>query len=1857
MSQFNQLQSQLKILRSEHLNTAKEIFALRHRLKLLEDKLQKLKRSFHEQDRQEIELKSKLEKEKLSLISEIETLSQRKNAFRSQSKQLFTSLIKLDDPTKQIEELSDAFPFVLLPLRLETRFKKNLQSPPQSVYQLWVRIYPDTCHIESREELISQFELQNAKLFWLQMWQAGGIAEQQRGAWRSLVNSHGSGRASWIIEQYKPLNIAKKPSKTDPTDIILVVTEQMPLTSMEEDAAFSFWKALWLADGDSGKENLALQSLKASVGDSKAEEIQQKFKPFNLSATPQGKKKNEVTLSAAKVVFPQDETIGVSKSSWQQAPKAKTLPDRFVVTCLKKGQPPKQAFTKAVPDSLPVGPDPSLPDSEQIKQQNGELLLNEELQWMTDFEKAIEVGMGVKINLTEKQWREGFDSLIVLGLKLSADETEGRYALENLLLSHYYSSHGFGLLPQGIPTNNTDGEGSGFSRIDDADTSYDIVFNNKEVFEDSEDSFSKKDGQWLAEILGLGTDTFKKIPFAGGSDQSEARAMNTALWPATLGYFMDEMMEPIFSDAQIEKTRTFFNQFVSARGPVPAIRIGKQPYGILPVSVFSRLDFKSGASHFRRTALAERDDYFVQLHKFLTKIDKDWEKLLNKVPFIGKSGDAHQVLLDVIGLHGGSVEFHQRYAETIQQVYNQLNLAYGPMIANVLVTAISRRGKVLLNELGYDFQGKKIPILEKFFMGKANPLTGPVIDDVPLSENKKVRAYSADEKNYIEWLVSSGADTIRKQDFGTGKNAPSALLYLLLRHSMMQAQSEASKFYYLSRGLMNHKKVFHDPDFMHVQKQETAKSKWSYLYSNEPSITGDTSTLVADYILKPSVLKNDAETKNLKRIIDALKALTDTPTARLDRLFSEHLDTCNYRLDAWKTALVQVKLSEQRKLNSDGEWSKGVYLGAYGYLEKLVPQGKQLSNVKLDAELNHIFNTKDEAPLLRDTANAGYIHAPSLNQAATAAILRNAYLSNATGTHPENFSINLSSQRVRLAQGFLEGVRNGQSLAALLGYQFERGLHDTYSLGKGEVDKFIYPLRKKFPLVSNHLKTTKTTGEQDAETSIESIEARNVIDGLKLIKHVQKPGNKNYPFGFETGNETQKLPVATSIQQAAINKELQRILYINDAISDIVMAENVYQVVQGNIERASGNTEAFSKGQYPPDIEVVQTPRSGISLTHRVAVLFDTDADPSTSPNTVVNMTPRAKAEAPLNKWLSSIVPDADNVKVWVHYKNPSITLKKVLVSQKQLNIQPIDLLYILQIDTEQSLTELDDRIIAFIKTNHSAHPYTEIKIHYTAPVDPEDLTKVSFFELGALIKSLRTVVMKSRHLHGADCSLPQESQLETQGYNTDECKTRIQKAVNALDAFTPTLSALQSDASDLDLFSDKVITEFLKIAEFGIPQTGVGFITLGIQSIYHSIFEKLKELLTRWQKKDADFTALIAGYNGAGPSDEMFALLTRAERLISSKLTVPLPVDFNTYKTLVDAKKNAFDIAFNVLKPLIKSSKTSLAAYFSEVEPALSIIGVHDVLFFDSSREKNDITKEKEDAARLRDEIKQRVTNLKEDIEKRLDAAGKFILEADKEKTGGKKIDLLLSAAKQVLGDDAIVLPQFSLLGVKGNEMENSFSDSNNLLDFIKLKEHKTNPVEEWFYGTARVRSKMFHLENTAVLSENFNNNFHFVLTPLQIPYRSNDRWLAMKFRSENNPEKFSIGSDTLLFTVHSAIPFTKTKPQSGILVDEWTEVIPAKEETTGIAFHYDQPNSEPPQVILLAVPPKLTGKWHYRDLLDTIQETMDMAKKRAIEPAQIESTAYAQFLPTTMMAVTLYLITLSTNLAINNSVYEKLK
>jgi len=54
------------------------------------------------------------------------------------------------------------------------------------------------------------------------------------------------------------------------------------------------------------------------------------------------------------------------------------------------------------------------------------------------------------------------------------------------------------------------------------------------------------------------------------------------LWPATLGYWMDTQMRPVFSGDSIARTREHFIDSVSRSGPTSRrFASGHQPYGVL----------------------------------------------------------------------------------------------------------------------------------------------------------------------------------------------------------------------------------------------------------------------------------------------------------------------------------------------------------------------------------------------------------------------------------------------------------------------------------------------------------------------------------------------------------------------------------------------------------------------------------------------------------------------------------------------------------------------------------------------------------------------------------------------------------------------------------------------------------------------------------------------------------------------------------------------------------------------------------------------------------------------------------------------------------------------------------------------------------------------------------------------------------------------------------------------------------------------------------------------------------------------------------------------------------------------------
>ena len=241
------------------------------------------------------------------------------------------------------------------------------------------------------------------------------------------------------------------------------------------------------------------------------------------------------------------------------------------------------------------------------------------------------------------------------------------------------------------PAHNATGSSAGTTPEDDADASFDDR-KNRPLFTPVSDPTQKRDGQWLAEFLGLDPAFVAGVHGSGGVDQMQARAMQTALWPATFGYWMDTLFTPnpgttsIFSDDVIDQTRAFFTSYVSGRGPLPAIRIAGQPYGILPVTAFSRIQWFPQ----RRQATQPRNFLGFALQPACARSMPTGRTMSQNAAWIGKSGDPHQTLLDILALTPSSVEYYSRNAESLAQLFNMLNrFALGPIWFTALANAES----------------------------------------------------------------------------------------------------------------------------------------------------------------------------------------------------------------------------------------------------------------------------------------------------------------------------------------------------------------------------------------------------------------------------------------------------------------------------------------------------------------------------------------------------------------------------------------------------------------------------------------------------------------------------------------------------------------------------------------------------------------------------------------------------------------------------------------------------------------------------------------------------------------------------------------------------------------------------------------------------------------------------------------------------------------------------------------------------------------------------------------------------------------------------------------------------------------
>ncbi len=667
------------------------------------------------------------------------------------------------------------------------------------------------------------------------------------------------------------------------------------------------------------------------------------------------------------------------------------------------------------------------------------------------------------------------------------------------------------------------------------------------------------------------------------------------------------------------------------------------------------------------------------------------------------------------------------------------------------------------------------------------------------------------------------------------------------------------------------------------------------------------------------------------------------------------------------------------------------------------------------------------------------------------------------------------------------------------------------------------------------------------------------------------------------------------------------------------------------------------KGEFPPEPQVVRTPSNGVGLTHRVALHLTPGLLPTDSPlGPGIPMTPRAQAEPAINRWLFDSMPPLGDVGCMVSFRDaPTNADVEREVTLLDLAVQPADFLRLFRDAAQQEMAELDDRIVRHIFNTETPRPDTPVTIRYM----DKDTAPISVFELLPLLRQLRRLATTSRPLRSSDSSRSNDAQ-QQQDASVSVNPARITGVRASLLMLAVDLQNFIDSVSpdplvriaDFESYLADVVTLLPRVVEFGIPQTGWGFAYDAKRRLFQAVIEKVAAIVARWNERLAKFDGFMLAYDPAADEPTKLALLAQAALQITS---APLPQTGLADAIKVDLEttaRDAFVAKRDELVAFLGTTETTAPQLLIDANALLPLTAfdVAEVSFAD----------EEQLAVLFADDAVNVMQVVLDEAERRLAASLTHLDAHDAASEPSARVDALDAAAKALLGDDVFVVPEFTLAAEHGNELANAVDSNTSGALFAHLVANDPFPVDTWLYGVARVRDKIRALEQVIMLAEAFGIASPPELTALQLPYIENEGWFALEL-----PPSPKLDVDRLLYTAVLSTPFDETAPQCGLLLDEWTEVIPTPEVETGIAFHYDRPNCEAPQSLLLVTPSDFRGEWQWNDLVDALNETLDFAKRRAVEPDQIDTTAYARFLPATVSAVTRQQITISAMYALNNN------
>ena len=1209
-------------------------------------------------------------------------------------------------------------------------------------------------------------------------------------------------------------------------DDVAVTTHESVLTAAEVERGRAYWTAFRAANSNAEAEASAWRAVADRFGVNRAAWVAHETRPLNWDAA--------TVDASASLQFPEPPLV--KADAWTVAPHSRVLPDRYVLLAWRGDELRINEVGNPIDDVVVLGPSPiEDPDGGPSLARNvadKSILVGESFRWVREFDRAIAQGMGFRVPVSADDVARGFDRLLVLGLKASADASDAQGLVESLIDDHHYSHAGFEIVRQGTPTNNTDGNDSGYTRDIRASSETTLAETGPALFTPTPDRAVARDGQRLADFLGTSYAPLLHASGAGNADHAEAVAMNRALYAGTLGYYVDHMINEVIDERAVGVLRRHFTDQVTGRGPLAAIRVGSQPYGILPTSSLGRWVPSARRKDVTVALLpAATDPFEATLLAVLRRFDQAWSAVVPRLVQVHSGSNGAANLLQILGLHPNSVELYQRVGYSFDYLKNLEAFAWeGSGLGDAIRMMIEgMSARTLLRDLGYETQGsdanKPNPLLLQLIWRHYQTRLDPkqLIDGQPLSESRFITPYdAAGTKTYLDWLLAHTADAtaLETQDFG-GAPRPGSLLYLMLHFSLVMEAGRGIHRWLADRNV-NGDELVRSRKFLNIGSPSPSVWEVFRAPANRIVATESSDRTLLELVHAPQHATDAGQ--NVREQRDALDTLRTMPTARLERALVEHVDTLSYRLDAWETSLFARRLHRQRNLDAPvANRRTGVYLGAYGYLENVKPNGGRRQKVADDSLPEALRQGRDD--LYADATNGGFVHAPSLNHATAAALLRNGYLTHATPADPNALAVNLSSGRVERAKSLLDGIRNGQSLEVLLGVQFERGLHDwtTRSPNPVILDDLKPLFRTQFPILRTRVPQANDASAGASEVS----EDHAVVNGLTLARTTT-----TFPYGIA------ELAALSANQQAAIRGEKLRIEDTLDALRDVLTAESAYQLALGNFDRAAAVLQSAGSGTAPPDLEVLDTPRgTAISFTQRLAVQLAVVG--AGNPWAPIALTERARLEPSLNAWLGDLIGDPTGIVCTAAALDTGGAVLVVggapmedRVTLADLGLQPIDFVYVVRSQVDESgAAELESRVRQAFAQKHAISDNVVVRITFAESGNP---SVRSFAEALPLADRLRRLLGTARPLDGRHFQSASKDTPAPTGnpgrIDAVELRLRVDVRISAVRDLFPLLRAAAdavraaTTVATVTVLRDALIAVANAGVTYAVPRSAVGF-------------------------------------------------------------------------------------------------------------------------------------------------------------------------------------------------------------------------------------------------------------------------------------------------------------------------------------------------------------------------------------------------------------------------------------------------